>query len=125
MDLMEYRAKQLFIQYGIAATNGPIITSADELDNEGMPEYPVMIKAQVPTGGRGKAGGIKFCKDKEAAKKAASDIIGMSIKGHEVTVEFDRPTALQIDGETVLDVTSYTVKTGKLAKEKEIAAAEV
>ena len=84
MDLMEYRAKQLFIQYGIAATNGPIITSADELDNEGMPEYPVMIKAQVPTGGRGKAGGIKFCKDKEAAKKAASDIIGMSIKGHEV-----------------------------------------
>ena len=46
-------------------------------------------------------------------------------KGHEITVEFDRPTALQIDGETVLGVTSYTVKTGKLAKEKEIAAAEV
>ena len=46
-------------------------------------------------------------------------------KGHEITVEFDRPTPLQIDGETVLDVTSYTVKTGKLAKEKEIAAAEV
>ncbi len=45
--------------------------------------------------------------------------------GHEITVEFDRPTALQIDGETVLGVTSYTVKTGKLAKEKEIAAAEV
>lgn len=46
-------------------------------------------------------------------------------EGHEVTVEFDRPTALQIDGETVLGVTSYTVRTGKLAKEKEIAAAEV
>lgn len=46
-------------------------------------------------------------------------------KGHEITVEFDRPTALQIDGETVLGVTSYTVKTGKLAKKKEIAAAEV
>ena len=45
--------------------------------------------------------------------------------GHEITVEFDRPTPLQIDGETVLGVTSYTVKTGKLAKEKEIAAAEV
>lgn len=45
--------------------------------------------------------------------------------GHEITVEFDRPTALQIDGETVLDVTSYTVKTGKLAKKKEIATAEV
>ena len=46
-------------------------------------------------------------------------------RGHEVTVEFDRPTTLQIDGETVFDVTSYTVKTGKLAKVKEIAAAEV
>lgn len=48
-----------------------------------------------------------------------------SIKGHEVTVEFDRPTALQIDGETVLGVTSYTVKTGKLAQKKETATAEV
>jgi diacylglycerol kinase family enzyme len=45
--------------------------------------------------------------------------------GYEITVEFDRPTALQIDGETVLGVTSYTVKTGKLAKTKETAAAEV
>ena len=45
--------------------------------------------------------------------------------GHEITVEFDRPTALQIDGETVLGVTSYTVKSGKLAKKKETEAAEV
>ncbi len=46
-------------------------------------------------------------------------------EGHEITVEFDRPTALQIDGETVLGVTSYTVKTGKTANKKECAAAEV
>ena len=46
-------------------------------------------------------------------------------KGHEVTVEFDRPTSLQIDGETILGVTSYTVKTGKTANKKECAAAEV
>ena len=45
--------------------------------------------------------------------------------GHEITVEFDRPTALQIDGETVLGVTSYTVKSGKLASKKECVAAEV
>ena len=44
--------------------------------------------------------------------------------GHEITVEFDRPTALQIDGETVLGVTSYTVKTGKTANKKECAAVE-
>ena len=47
------------------------------------------------------------------------------LRGHEITVEFDRPTALQIDGETVLGVTSYTVKTGKTANKKEQAAAEV
>jgi diacylglycerol kinase family enzyme len=46
-------------------------------------------------------------------------------QGHEVTVEFDRPTSLQIDGETVLGVTSYTVKTGKTANRMECAAAEV
>ena len=45
--------------------------------------------------------------------------------GNEITVEFDRPTALQIDGETVLGVTSYTVKSGKLAPKKETATAEV
>ena len=45
--------------------------------------------------------------------------------GNEITVEFDRPTALQIDGETVLGVTSYTVKSGKLAQKKENATAEV
>ncbi len=47
------------------------------------------------------------------------------LRGHEITVEFDRPTSLQIDGETVLGVTSYTVKTGKTANKKECAAAEV
>ena len=46
-------------------------------------------------------------------------------RGHEVTVEFDRPTPLQIDGETILGVTSYTVKSGKLASQKEAATAEV
>ena len=45
--------------------------------------------------------------------------------GNEITVEFDRPTSLQIDGETVLGVTSYTVKSGKLAQKKETATAEV
>ncbi len=45
--------------------------------------------------------------------------------GHEVTVEFDRPTSLQVDGETILGVTSYTVKSGKLASKKENVAAEV
>lgn len=46
-------------------------------------------------------------------------------EGHEITVEFDRPTSLQIDGETVLGVTSYTVKTGRTADKKECAAAAV
>ena len=47
------------------------------------------------------------------------------LSGKEITVKFDRPTALQIDGETVLGVTSYTVKTGKSALKKEAQTAEV
>ncbi|MBQ7336290.1 MAG: hypothetical protein IJW92_07455, partial [Clostridia bacterium] len=45
------------------------------------------------------------------------------LRGHEITVEFDRPTALQIDGETVLDVTSYTVTSGRQEKTEANAAA--
>ena len=47
-------------------------------------KFPVVIKAQVQTGGRGKAGGIKFANDIEEAKEASGSILGMDIKGHTV-----------------------------------------
>ncbi|MDA0635108.1 ADP-forming succinate--CoA ligase subunit beta [Nonomuraea sp. MCN248] len=83
MDLYEYQAKELFGRHGIpvpagrvAATPGEARAIAAELD------APVVIKAQVKTGGRGKAGGIRVAPGPAAAEDEAAHVIGMDIKGH-------------------------------------------
>jgi len=91
MDLLEYQGKQLFARHGVPIPDGKAATSvedavaaADELG------YPVVIKAQVLIGGRGKAGGIKLAKDRDEAERHAAAIIGMDIRGftvHELYVE--------------------------------------
>ncbi|MGI9016234.1 MAG: ADP-forming succinate--CoA ligase subunit beta [Euzebya sp.] len=84
MDLMEYQGKDVFRTHGIPTTpQGQIATTAEEAEALAT-EYgvPVMVKAQVLTGGRGKAGGVKFCKDATAAREAAEAILGLDIKGH-------------------------------------------
>ena len=84
MDLMEYQGKELFRRYGIPTTPpGQIAKTADEAQRlaEGF-GVPVMVKAQVLTGGRGKAGGVKFCKTPEDARANAEAILGLDIKGH-------------------------------------------
>ena len=84
MDLMEYQGKELFRTHGIPTTpRGEIATSVE--DARRLAERfasPVMVKAQVLTGGRGKAGGVKFCPDADAAEQAARAILGLDIKGH-------------------------------------------
>src|SRR5215213_723479 len=91
MDLLEYQGKQLFSKHGVPVPEGRAATSvpaaveaADELG------YPVVIKAQVLIGGRGKAGGIKLASDRSEAHAHAEAIIGMDIRGftvHELYVE--------------------------------------
>ncbi|MGH8983752.1 MAG: ADP-forming succinate--CoA ligase subunit beta [Acidimicrobiia bacterium] len=85
MDLFEYQGKQLFARYGIPVSPGEAVTTVDEAvaaaDRIG---YPVVVKAQVQVGGRGKAGGIKLAADAAEARTHASDILGMDIKGHTV-----------------------------------------
>ncbi|MPZ72036.1 MAG: ADP-forming succinate--CoA ligase subunit beta [Nitriliruptorales bacterium] len=86
MDLMEYQGKELFRRHGIPTTpQGEIAKTADEAqrlaDTFGV---PVMVKAQVLTGGRGKAGGVKFCKTPADARENAERILGLDIKGHVV-----------------------------------------
>ena len=84
MDLMEYQGKELFRRYGIPTTpKGEIAKTADDAQRlaEGF-GVPVMVKAQVLTGGRGKAGGVKFCKTPEEARSNAERILGLDIKGH-------------------------------------------
>jgi succinyl-CoA synthetase beta subunit len=91
MDLLEYQGKQLFARHGVPIPEGePATTAEDAVSAADKLGYPVVIKAQVLIGGRGKAGGIKLAKDREEAQRYAADIIGMDIRGftvHELYVE--------------------------------------
>jgi len=83
MDLMEYKAKELFDRYSIPTTPGVVINSPEELEEKlERIGYPIAAKAQVQIGGRGKAGGIKFAENKEQAMEVSKAIMGMNIKGH-------------------------------------------
>ncbi len=83
MDLMEYKAKELFCKFDIPATEGIVADTAEELITKckGI-RYPVVLKAQVQVGGRGKAGGIKFAENDNELKASAESIFGLDIKGH-------------------------------------------
>ncbi len=85
MDLFEYQGKQYFARYGIPVSPGGIAETVDEAvvqaDKAG---YPVVVKAQVQVGGRGKAGGIKLANDASEVRTHAGNILGMDIKGHTV-----------------------------------------
>ncbi len=85
MDLHEFQGKELFRSFGIPVSEGRLATSpaearsaAEELGG------PVVVKAQVLTGGRGKAGGIKLAETPEEAQERAAEILGMDIRGHTV-----------------------------------------
>ncbi|HBV07026.1 MAG TPA: ADP-forming succinate--CoA ligase subunit beta [Gemmatimonadetes bacterium] len=86
MDIHEYQAKERFALSGIPVPPGKIATTADEAEEIAV-SYggAVMVKAQVHSGGRGKAGGVKYCEDAAEARLHASNILGMDIKG--LTVE--------------------------------------
>ena len=85
MDLFEYQGKQYFAKFGIPVSAGDVAHTVDE--SIAIAErigYPVVVKAQVQVGGRGKAGGIKLANDKDEVRTHAGNIIGMNIKGHVV-----------------------------------------
>jgi succinyl-CoA synthetase beta subunit len=85
MLVHEYNAKQVFAQCGIPVSEGEVAKSATEAEAIARRiGKPVVVKAQVHAGGRGKAGGVKFAEDPEAAGAEAQNILGMTIKGLEV-----------------------------------------
>ena len=110
MDLLEYEGKRLFADAGlpvlparVAGTAAEAAAAADELG------LPVAVKAQVKTGGRGKAGGIRVCHSAAEVTAAANEILGMSIRGHEVRtllveqgVEVEREMYLAISSSRAL-----------------------
>ncbi|MER3554287.1 MAG: ADP-forming succinate--CoA ligase subunit beta [Meiothermus sp.] len=82
MNLHEYQAKELLARYGIPVPPGKVAYTADEAKAiAGEYGDTVVIKAQVHTGGRGKAGGVKLAKTPEEAREKASQILGLNIKG--------------------------------------------
>ena len=85
MDLFEYQGKQYFAQYNIPVSAGGVATTVDEAVAVALTaKYPVVVKAQVQVGGRGKAGGIKLANDEAEVRLHAKNILGMDIKGHVV-----------------------------------------
>ena len=91
MDLLEYQGKQLFAKHGIPVSPGrPATTVAEAASAADETGYPVVVKAQVLIGGRGKAGGIKLANERAEVEEHAAAILGMDIRGftvHELWIE--------------------------------------
>ncbi len=104
MKLLEYQAKEVLSSLGIAIPPGAVARTPDEAAAACERLGPVAVKAQVPVGGRGKAGGIKLARTPEEARAAARQIIGMDIKGFKVPLVYCE-SALDIDREIYLGFT--------------------
>src|SRR5919205_3757363 len=110
MDLLEYQGKLLFKKHDVPVPDGrhagsvqEAVEAAEELG------YPVVIKAQVQIGGRGKAGGIKLANDRHEAEEHATAILGMDIRGltvHELYVEKASEIAEEYYAAILLDRTA-------------------
>ena len=107
MDLLEYQGKQFFASFDIPVSPGEAVTTVD--DAVAAAErigYPVVIKAQVHVGGRGKAGGVKLANNADETREHAGNIIGLDIKGHVVKtvwVEFASDIAEEYYASFTLD----------------------
>jgi succinyl-CoA synthetase beta subunit len=85
MDLLEYQGKQLFARHGLEVSAGRAVTTVeDAVEAANEVGYPVVVKAQVLIGGRGKAGGVKLADNEAQAREHATNILGLDIKGHTV-----------------------------------------
>jgi succinyl-CoA synthetase beta subunit len=85
MDLLEYQGKQLFARHGLKVSSGRAVENVeDAVAAAAEIGYPVVVKAQVLIGGRGKAGGVKLAADEAELREHAGNILGMDIRGHTV-----------------------------------------
>ena len=85
VDLYEYQGKQYFARFGIPVSPGGVADTVDEaVEQAEAAGYPVVVKAQVKVGGRGKAGGVKLAADADEVRLHAGNILGLDIKGHVV-----------------------------------------
>src|SRR5260370_8374221 len=104
MKRLEYQPKEVLASLGIAIPPGRVARTPEEAAAACAELGPVAVKAQVPVGGRGKAGGIKLASSPDEARAAAHQIIGMDIKGFKVPLVYCE-TALDIGREIYLGFT--------------------
>jgi succinyl-CoA synthetase beta subunit len=104
VKLLEYQAKEVLASLGVSIPPGRVAHTPDEAAAACASLGPVAVKAQVPVGGRGKAGGIKLAATPEEARRAAEQIIGMDIKGYKVPLVYCEG-ALEIAREIYLGFT--------------------
>ncbi len=84
MNIHEYQGKELFKKYGVTVPRGKVADTADEAEEIAKEMGgAVVVKAQIHAGGRGKGGGVKLAKDPAEARKAASEILGMTLVTHQ------------------------------------------
>ena len=86
MDLFEYQGKSLYQKFNINHPKSKLIKNLSDLKDPINLNFPVVVKAQVQVGGRGKAGGIKVAKDNTELTQYSEEILGMDIKGHKVEI---------------------------------------
>jgi succinyl-CoA synthetase beta subunit len=85
VDLYEYQGKQYFARFGIPISKGGVADTVEQAVAQAEASgYPVVVKAQVKVGGRGKAGGVKLADDVDEVRLHAGNILGLDIKGHVV-----------------------------------------
>ena len=86
MDLFEYQGKSLYQKFNINHPKSKLIENLNDLNEPINLNFPIVVKAQVQVGGRGKAGGIKVAKDINELTQHSEEILGMNIKGHKVEI---------------------------------------
>lgn len=112
MKLYEYQGRQVFERLGVPTPKGVVVSSMEELEKaKDQLTYPLVVKAQVLVGGRGKAGGIQFANDWEEAKAKTRQVLGMTIKGLAVEKVFlvqKLTFAKELYGSVLLDRSTRT-----------------
>ncbi len=99
MKIHEYQSKELFKKYGVAIPEGRVAYSSDEAVGiaKSMAGYPVVVKAQIHAGGRGKGGGVKLAQSESEVQSVADQIIGMELVTHQTGPQGRRVTKVLVE----------------------------
>ena len=99
MKIHEYQAKELFRKYAVPVPEGRVAFDSEEAvaAAEALGKYPVVVKAQIHAGGRGKGGGVKLAASSEDVRSVADEIIGMNLVTHQTGPEGRRVRCVLVE----------------------------